>query len=250
MAAGLVPVTAPASARHPDGPPRAGFAAEFGAAFDRPTPPERPRAPAPLGAGPSRVHPAPHPGPGRAGFGRGPLALLLGAAGWLVPRLRPRGEHDPAAPAARPTGLTPADYRAYAGLLADVHAACNAQDLDALGALATPEMAERFGDRFASDVYDVVTGVRLRRMRPVRVWSEGGLDHSTIHMRYSMTAVVRDGYGRVLHGVGAGRVTVEESWTYVRHGRWLLQAIQPADGARDRAARGTPAAGGFARSVP
>lgn len=187
-AAGFASMTAPASARHPEASPRSGFTAGFGAAFDRPPPPERPRAPGALGAGPSRVHPAPHPDPGRAGFGRGSLVRLLGAAGWLVPRLRPRREHDPAAPAARPTGLTPADYRAYGGLLADVHAACNAQDLDALGGLATPEMIEHFGDRFASDVYDVVTGVRVRRMRPVRVWSEEGLDHATIHMRYSMTA--------------------------------------------------------------
>lgn len=158
------------------------------------------------------------------------------------------------APAARPTGLTtgltPADYRAYGGLLADVHAACNAQDLDALGELATPEMVEHFGDRFASDVYDVVTGVRLRRMRPVRVWPEDGPDHATIAMRYSMTAVVCDGYGRVLHGAGAGRVTVEESWTFVRRGRWLLTAIQPASGTRDRVARGTPAARGVVRSAP
>ena len=136
----------------------------------------------------------------------------------------------PTAPAARPGGFTPDDYRAYERLLSGVYAACNTHDLDALADLATPEMAERLADRFAADVYDVVTDLRLRRMEPVDVWSDGGFDHAAMHMRYAMTVVVHDGYGRVLHGARSGRVEVEEAWTYVRHSRWLLQAIQRGNG--------------------
>lgn len=153
---------------------------------------------------------------------------------------------------ARPTGLTPADHRVYEEVLSEVHAACNAQDLDALAGLATPDMVDRLADRFAADVYTLVTDVRLRRMDPVRVWSENGLDHATLALRYSMTEVVCDGYGRVLHGVCAGRVTVQETWTYVRHGRgrWSLGAIQRGDEMRTRDPRGTPPAGRFLRSAP
>lgn len=136
------------------------------------------------------------------------------------------------APAARPGGLTPDDHRAYECLLSGVYAACNMHDADALAELATPEMAERLADRFACDVYDVVTGLHLHRMRPVDVWSEDGFDHAAVHMRYSMTVVVHDGYGRVVHGTRAGRVEVEEVWTCVRHGRWLLRAIRRGNGLR------------------
>lgn len=245
VAAGLASATDPASARSLDRPPRI----EPGTEFGRPPPPEWPRAPGLFGPGAPRVHPVPHPGPGRPGFGRETLLLLVGAAGRLLPRVRSRVGGRPMASVARPTGLTPADYRAYEEVLSEVHAACNAQDLDALGRLATPDMAERLADRFAADVYNLVTDVRLRRMDPVRVWSENGFDHATIALRYSMTDVVCDGYGRVLHGVSPGRVTVRESWTYVRHGRWLLDAIQRGDEERNRDPRGTSPAGRSPRSA-
>ena len=152
--------------------------------------------------------------------------------GRLLARLRSRLGHRPAASGARPGGLTPADERAYESVLTDVYAACNAQDLDALAGLATPGMVERFADRFASDVCEIVTGLRLHRMRPVAAWSRDGLDRATVHMRYSITVTVHDGYGRVLHGVCPGRVGIEEAWTYARHGRWLLEAIERRVGPR------------------
>lgn len=152
--------------------------------------------------------------------------------GRLLARLRPRPGHRPAAPDAWPGGLTPADERAYGSVLTDVYAACNAQDVDALAGLATPEMVERFADRFASDVREVVTGLRLHRMRPVAAWSRDGFDRATVRVRYSMLVTVHDGYGRVLHGACPGRVGVEEAWTYVRHGRWLLEAIERGSGSR------------------
>lgn len=195
--------------------------------LDRPAPPGRPRMPRAFGLGSPRLYPTPdHPG-----FGPDVLSPP-GAMGRLLTRLRSRPGHRPAASGARPGGLTPADERAYESVLTDVYAACNAQDLDALAGLATPGMVERFADRFASDVREIVTGLRLHRMRPVAAWSQDGLDRATVHMRYSMTVIVQDGYGRVLHGVCPGRVGIEEVWTYARHGRWLLEAIERGSGSR------------------
>lgn len=229
-AAGLAFAVRPVAARHPD----------------RLLPPGLSQVPS--GSNLPRVHvvpsPRPRPGPDRLRFGRGLLLLLAVGAGLPLLRSRSRAGHGPMGPVPPRAVLAPADRRAFEVILHGVYAACDARDLDALGGMATPEMVERFAECFASDVYDIATGLRLRRMEPVRVWSEDGCERAEVGLRYSMTHLVYDGYGRVLHGACAGRVTVAQTWTYVRRGRWLLEAIRRGDGKRARGPRDMSSGGG------
>ncbi len=133
-----------------------------------------------------------------------------------------------------PLAIGPADYQAFEQTLHAVQAAWSNHDLDALRALATPEMVSYFAEQLAEQasrgVRNTVTDVHLLQGDLAQAWSERGRDYATVAMRFSMIDVTRDGAGRIVDGSATEHVTATELWTFLRApgGRWVLSAIQQA----------------------
>ncbi len=125
-----------------------------------------------------------------------------------------------------------ADYEAFDRTLHDVQAAWTAQDLNAMRALATPEMVGYFGEQLAEQssrgLRNSVTHVKLEQGDLAESWSEGGREYATVAMRFSMLDVTRDSAGRIVDGDVATRSMATELWTFMRArgGTWVLSAIQ------------------------
>ncbi len=140
----------------------------------------------------------------------------------------PRGQAGP------PIAISPADYQAFEQNLQAIQAAWSAQDLNALRALATPEMVSYFAEQLAEQssrgVRNTVTDVRLDKGDLAEAWAENGREYATVAMRFSMIDVTRDASGRVVDGSPSEHVTATELWTFLRSpgGRWILSAIQQA----------------------
>ena len=197
-------------------------------------------------------------GPGGMG-GIGFLGLLLQAAllffgiRWLVRRFMTRQPamaggpsfarmQQPSGPAggggarpsAPPVQIGKPDYEAFDRLLHEVQAAWSAQDLNALRAVATPEMVGYFGEQLSEQasrgVRNTVTHVKLEQGDLAEAWSEGNREYATVAMRFSAMDVTRDSAGRVVDGDMALRSMATELWTFVRSrgGQWVLSAIQQA----------------------
>ena len=160
-------------------------------------------------------------GAGPSTFARaGPTGLGLTGAGGQTPQT--------------PIALGPADYRAFEQSLQDIQAAWSAHDVNALGALVTPEMSSYFAEQLAEQtsrgVRNEVTDVRLLQGDLAQAWTEHGRDYATVAMRFSMIDVTRDSFGRVVEGSPTEPVSATELWTFVRspRRRWILSAIQQA----------------------
>ena len=130
--------------------------------------------------------------------------------------------------------IQPADYQAFEALLTGMQAAWSAQDLNALRAVATPEMTSYFGEQLAEmrsrGWRNIVSDVQLLKGDLAQAWSEGGREYATVAMQFYMVDVTRDGDGREVDGSPTERQLVTELWTFMRSpgGRWLLSAIQQA----------------------
>lgn len=133
---------------------------------------------------------------------------------------------------APPITIGPADYQQFEQLLQGVQAAWSAHDLNALQAMATPEMVSYFGEQLAEQVSrgvrNTVTDVRLVSGDLSQAWTEQGRDYATVAMRFSMVDTTRDVTGRIVDGSPTEHVTATEIWTFVRSrgGHWILSAIQ------------------------
>ena len=133
-----------------------------------------------------------------------------------------------------PIAIQPADYAAFEALLKGMQAAWSAQDLNALRAVATPEMTSYFGEQLAElnsrGWRNIVSDVHLAKGDLSQAWSEGRREYATVAMQFSMVDVTRDTEGRVVDGSPTERQLVTELWTFMRSpgGRWLLSAIQQA----------------------
>ena len=131
-----------------------------------------------------------------------------------------------------PLSIGPADYQAFEMILQQVQDAWSRQDLNALRALATPEMLGYFADQLAGlssrGLTNTVSDVRLEKGDLAEAWEENGQDYATVAMRFSMLDATRDGAGRVVEGSLTTRGLITEIWTFFRvpGGRWLLSAIQ------------------------
>ncbi len=165
-------------------------------------------------------------------FARQPMFAGFGGgcgAGGAGPR---PGLFGGARAAPPPLAISPADYQAFEQLLKAMQAAWSAEDLNALRAVATPEMASYFGEQLAElrsrGLRNTVTDVRLEKGDLAQAWSEGSREYATVAMQFSMLDVTRDGQGRVVDGSATERQAVTEVWTFVRSpgGRWILSAIQ------------------------
>ena len=131
-----------------------------------------------------------------------------------------------------PIAISPADYQQFEQLLQGVQAAWSAHDLNALQAMATPEMVSYFGEQLSEQVSrgvrNSVTDVGLVSGDLSQAWTEQGRDYATVAMKFSMIDATRDGSGRVVDGSATEHTTATEIWTFVRSrgGRWILSAIQ------------------------
>ena len=143
----------------------------------------------------------------------------------------PMGNGGPATPA---INIGPGDYQAFEQVLQNVQAAWSAQDLRALGQIATPEMVSYFADQLGGQtsrgVRNTVTDVKLEQGDLSEAWSEGAREYASVAMRFSMLDITRDQTGHVVEGDAAIRSMATEVWTFVRApgARWLLSAIQQA----------------------
>lgn len=167
---------------------------------------------------------------------RGPSPIFAGTGPSMLARPGPTGLGLTGAgqtPQPR-IALGPADYRAFEQLLQDIQAAWSAHDVNALGALVTPEMLSYFDQQLAEQtsrgVRNEVTDVRLLWGDLAQSWTEHGRDYATVAMRFSMIDVTRDSLGRIVEGSPTEPVSATELWTFVRSpgGRWILSAIQQA----------------------
>jgi predicted lipid-binding transport protein (Tim44 family) len=142
------------------------------------------------------------------------------------------GGGAPGASGPPPVTIAPADYQQFEQLLYGVQAAWSAHDLNALQAMATPEMVSYFQEQLSGQVSrgvrNTVTDVRLVSGDLSQAWSERGVDYATVAMRFSMLDVTRDGSGRIVDGSATEHQTATELWTFVRSqgGQWILSAIQ------------------------
>jgi predicted lipid-binding transport protein (Tim44 family) len=133
-----------------------------------------------------------------------------------------------------PIQVGPPDYQAFEQLLQAIQAAWSSQDMNALRAMATPEMLSYFGEQLTQQasrgVRNEVSNVRLLQGDLAQAWSEGSREYATVAMRFSMVDVTVDANGRIVDGNPNEHVTATELWTFVRApgGRWILSAIQQA----------------------
>lgn len=142
-----------------------------------------------------------------------------------------------AAPAAGPT-IDKADFDAFEKLLGDIQQAYAREDVDALGAMTTPEMLSYFSQDLAEDKRNGTRGevsdVKLLQGDLSEAWSEPGTDYATVAMRFALNEVEIDrASGRVVSGDRNVPVEVTEVWTFRRDHRemgegWKLSAIQQA----------------------
>lgn len=164
-------------------------------------------------------------GPGL--FARGGGAGLMGGMMGGPGTPRPAGNPPPIT-------ISPADFQEFEHLLQASQAAWSARDLNALRAMATPEMvgyfSEQLSDYASRGVTNTVTDVRLESGDLAQSWAEAGREYATVAMRFSMIDVTRDAAGHVVDGSANERVLATELWTFVRArgGHWILSAIQQA----------------------
>jgi len=146
------------------------------------------------------------------------------------------GAATQAPPALQPLNLTGEDFGAFEKLLGDVQGAYSSENVSALRALLTPEMASYFegdlSDNEAKGVINKIANVKLLQGDLSEAWREASGEYATVAMRYSISdALVDRKTGRTIEGdlVKVGEVT--EVWTFVREpgtslDGWKLSAIQ------------------------
>jgi predicted lipid-binding transport protein (Tim44 family) len=133
-----------------------------------------------------------------------------------------------------PIAVGQADYQQFEQLLKGIQAAWSAHDLNAIQAMATPEMVSYFSEQLSEQVSrgvrNSVTDVNLVSGDLAQAWTEQGRDYATVAMRFSMIDVTRDSVGHVVDGSPSEHVTATELWTFTRSrgGHWILSAIQQA----------------------
>jgi predicted lipid-binding transport protein (Tim44 family) len=175
------------------------------------------------------------PAMARAGMGGpmgGPANGPMGAPG-PIPGMAGGSVAAPAGPSDT-IGVQPQDYDTFERLLGHVNEAYSREDLNALRAMATPEMAGYFAEDIAENgrrgLVNRISNVKLLQGDLSEAWREQDADYATVAMRFSRTDVmVERSSGRVVEGNQQGGEAVE-LWTFRRpHGGvWQLSAIQQA----------------------
>ena len=177
---------------------------------------------APAGGAPRGPQPgfgfggAPFPGPG---FG--------GAAPPPQPQPRPQ---------TTPIQLAPAEFGAFERILTETQDAYSREDANALGRVATQEMAGYLGEEIASNrgrgVVNRISGVKLLQGDLSEAWREGADEFATVAMRFALIDVmVERESGKVVSGDPNQPTQSTEVWTFRRPAgqgpdSWKLSAIQ------------------------
>lgn len=146
------------------------------------------------------------------------------------------GAAQPAQPAIQPLNLTGEDFGAFEKLLVDVQTAYGSENVPALRAMLTPEMAAYFegdlSDNEAKGVVNKIANVKLLQGDLSEAWREAGGEYATVAMRYAISdALIERRTGRTIEGDLAKTGEVTEVWTFVREPGtaqtgWKLSAIQ------------------------
>ncbi len=150
------------------------------------------------------------------------LGLGGGAGAASAAPTRPAGSDE--------VGLTPDDFNEFERVLGEVQTSYSREDVAALRAIATPEVASYFAEDLAANaskgVVNRVTDVKLLQGDLAEAWREGETEYATVAMRYSLVDEMLDRASG--HVVSGGPDEATEIWTFMRQrgGRWLLSAIQ------------------------
>jgi predicted lipid-binding transport protein (Tim44 family) len=173
------------------------------------------------------------PPTGGGGLGAG-LGSFLGGGGLGGSKPQSYGAPPPAGPRDE-IGIKDADYAAFERSLVEMQDAYTRQDVAALWAVATPEMAgyiqEELNENARAGRINSTSNVRLLQGDLSEAWREGNVDYATVAMRFSMIDVTRDkATSRVLEGDPVNPTEATELWTFRRDngGPWKLSAIQQA----------------------
>ncbi|CEJ10982.1 Tim44-like domain protein [bacterium YEK0313] len=129
-------------------------------------------------------------------------------------------------------GVTGADFDMFERRLQEVQDAYSREDLNALRAIATPEMVSYFADDLKANAQrgavNRISNVKLLQGDLAEAWREQDGDYATVAMRYGLTDVTLErSSGRIIGGEPRGE-EVTEVWTFRRPhgGAWQLSAIQ------------------------
>jgi predicted lipid-binding transport protein (Tim44 family) len=142
------------------------------------------------------------------------------------------------APQPSKLNIGPADYSAFEQLLGAIQKDYSDEDLNALRAKTTPEMATYFADDLAENarrgVINKLSNVAFLQGDLTEAWREAGGEYASVAMRFSLNDAMLDrATGRVVSGDLASPQQATEIWTFTRFpgggaGDWKLSAIQQA----------------------
>ncbi len=142
------------------------------------------------------------------------------------------------APQASKLDIGPADYSAFEQRLGDIQKAYSDEDMNALRAMTTPEMASWFADDLAENarrgVINKLSNVAFLQGDLAEAWRESGGEYASVAMRFSLNDAMLDrATGGVVSGDLATPQQATEIWTFTRlpgggSGDWKLSAIQQA----------------------
>jgi predicted lipid-binding transport protein (Tim44 family) len=163
---------------------------------------------------------------GKPGAGGGGLGGL-GLGGSRNPAAAPRsGKPDE-------VGIGEPDFAAFERALVEMQDAYTKQDVAAIWAIATPEMAgyiqEELNENAREGKVNSTTDVRLLQGDLSEAWREGSTDYATVAMRFSVIEVTRDkATNQIVDGDPTKPTEATELWTFRRDngGPWKLSAIQ------------------------
>jgi predicted lipid-binding transport protein (Tim44 family) len=174
------------------------------------------------------------PQPAHARMGAGPMGGAPNGIGGNGPI--PGMAGGGGAPRQAPQAITvdPQDFDQFERLLTDVNEAFSREDMNALRAITTAEMAGYFADDLrdnaAKGVVSRISNVKLLQGDLSEAWREQDADYATVAMRFGLVDVtINRASGQIVGGNPRGE-EVTELWTFRRPhgGAWQLSAIQQA----------------------
>ncbi len=135
--------------------------------------------------------------------------------------------------AIQPLQLSGDDFNSFEKLLHDIQMAYGREDVAAIRALSTPEMAAYMeGDMRETEekgLVNRIANVKLLQGDLSEAWREASGEYATVAMRYAISdALVDRKTGRTVEGDLNAIGEVTEVWTFVREPglAWRLSAIQ------------------------
>ncbi len=133
----------------------------------------------------------------------------------------------------RPVQIGPADFATFEKLLNDIQTSYSAENMNAIRAVTTSEMASYFIDELAENArkgwVNRISDVKLLQGDLSEAWGEPGVDYATVAMRFALTDVMLDRASeKPVASYNNGAQEATELWTFARPvaGSWKLSAIQ------------------------